>query len=232
MPGIGRRGAEVADRCPDSPQPVLGFDLHRQFGVQVGAAADQPAAVDLFDLTATGDGERIGVCPGPDVQRSEGKLTFHGLIPGEVGRFGHPQFADGFERVAHPTLHGAVLQVQEPHHDVQRGIGSRVQQQVGTERVVLTESAFGCPGRAQYTELPAGLVLPGRGAVRVEQVTLVEHRVGDGAGMIPSGFHRSSLASHSSSVIASSKPSSPRADRKVASASKVSRVRRSQPAAG
>ena len=36
-------------------------------------------------------------------------------------------------------------------------------------------------GRDEHAELPADLVLAGRGAVRVEHVALVEHGVGDGA---------------------------------------------------
>ena len=42
----------------------------------------------------------------------------------------------------------------------------------------------GGPRRAEHAELPAGLVLRRARAVRVEQVALVEHRVGDRAGLV------------------------------------------------
>src|SRR5690606_2472708 len=49
-------------------------------------------------------------------------------------------------------------------------------------------------GRDQHTELPAHPVLAGRTPVGVEQVALVEDRVGDGAAMLEASGDRDRLA--------------------------------------
>src|SRR4029077_1901861 len=129
----------------------------------------------------------------------------------------------------------AVLQLQESHHTRKRRDGVGAQQHLRGQRVILTDPGLLCAWGTQHSELPARLILSRGGAVRVKQVPLVQHRVGNGACMVPAGSHEISRIAEfaaSSEVIASSKPSRPRAERYAASASMVSRSSRTHPVFG
>ena len=136
-------------------------------------AAERP--VERVDARGEDAGQRV--CP-----------FFAGHVERRLGReFRKRQLEvdlvlDGFvPREQRPRL-------QESHLDVQDRVGQRFQQALDARGRVLADLRRGVGRRHQHAPLPAHLVLPGRRAVRVEQVTLVEHGVADGAGLV-SGVH-------------------------------------------
>ena len=86
-----------------------------------------------------------------------------------------------------------MLQLQETHD--QLDAIRAVDEELRREGVILAHARISRTGRTQNAELPTGLVLARRCAVRVEQVALVEHGVGDGTGPVPIRAHRDLLVS-------------------------------------
>ena len=95
--------------------------------------------------------------------------------PVDIHRLGRLEVVTG------ARLDGATLHLQAADPDREPGVprGS-------TSTSVRTDARSDRVGRHrrrdEHTELPPELVLAGRGAVRVEDVALVEHRIGDGSG--------------------------------------------------
>ena len=231
----GRSG--VPHRHRQAHEPVIWLCRDIQLRVQCATAADQPACVDRLDVGARVDVDRkvlrqVRI----DVERPERDLPFDGLVPAHPGLRSRYEFVGRLVRAAADVLLDApVLQLQEAHHDRYRCLAPRRDQHLRGQRVVLADAGVGGARGSEHAELPPCLVLPGVGAIRVQQIALVEHRIGDGAGPVPvRGGHRISSveAAASSEVMASSKPSRPRAERYAASASMVSRFSRSQPVFG
>ena len=172
--GDGRAG--VAHREAESQQSVVGFGTHRQLPTEIAAGAYQPPAVDGLDVGAPGDRDRkclqrrqLG-----GAERSERQLAFHRLVPTEPGSRTGDEFVDRYEIAAALVTFGRpALQLQEPHHDSQRGVRFRVENQLSRHRVVLADAALGRPVGTENAELPARLVLPRVGPIWVEQVALV-----------------------------------------------------------
>ena len=173
---VGDRRAGVAFGEADAQQSVVGLGTQRQFTTEIAAGAHQPPAVDDLDVGAPGDRDRkclqrrqLG-----GVERPERQLAFHRLVPTEPRSRPGDEFVDRYEIAAALVTFGcSALQLQEPHHDSQRGIRFRVENQLSRHGVVLADAALGCPVGTEDAELPARLVLPRVGPIWVEQVALV-----------------------------------------------------------
>ena len=79
-------------------------------------------------------------------------------------------------------LDAAVLDVQATHAHVQPWRAPGIDDALGAQRPPLGAVELDLALRHEHAELPAQLVLASRGAVRVEDVALVEHGVGDRSG--------------------------------------------------
>ena len=153
----------------------------------------QPAAVDVLGVSAVSDRDLQGarICEVGDTEGPEGQLAFDGLIPGDPRFQAAGQFVDGFEASAADIAFGdSVLQLEEAHDEGQFAV--TVDQELRRQAGVFADTRVGRAGRPHHAELPPGLVLGRRRSVGIQQVPLVEHRVGDGAGPIPRGCHRAS----------------------------------------
>ena len=173
---------------------------------------DQPA--DHTVLVA----ELLGLRPALDLEvpvrglggHLDRELMLARLVPRDVRRVADVQRPRGFVAVPDPALDRALLHLEEPHGDPHRR-GPAVD-----EHLAAVEGAFaGVEGDDvlghQHAPLPAHLVLRGGGAVGVQHVALVEHRVGQAAGAREAvGCRAHSPASSSSAAIVSSQPTSPR----------------------
>ncbi len=80
-------------------------------------------------------------------------------------------------------LHQALLDVQEPQLDLHARPGDAFRQDLGLRRGRLVGVHVRVRGRHQHAELEPGLVLPRGLPVGVQQVALVQDRVGHGAGV-------------------------------------------------
>ena len=126
----------------------------------------------LLGVEQVGDGER-GL-----------HLALGRLVEGEVGRLAAPQFVDRLPAVALGALDAPRVDVEEAQPQVRHGLPGSLQETLGQARRGL--GGGGEPRRHEHPELPADPVLGRRGPVGVEQVALVEHRVGH----LPGDLHR------------------------------------------
>ena len=198
------RVRRAGDRCPvldDDPQPD---GSPRRLGRPVDHALDRPAGPDdpprdragavvrVLDLARAGQRERVLASVGRIDRHRDGRQVddrLHGLVPGhqllavEDDPRRRPEAAD---RVDVRDLHGACLQLERAHADLDPGrhrpaIRARGQldRQLGLLRPGLRPVTERERTRHHDAELEPHAVLRRARAVRVEQVSLVEHRVGD-----------------------------------------------------
>src|SRR5262249_27838987 len=125
----------------------------------------------------------------------------------------------------------ALLRLQEAYGDMQACGSGALHQALALHPPCLAAARLAPRARCGDAELPAHLIFARRGAVRIEDVTLVENRVGHLAGLLHAHASvRSAPASSAPTV--SSQVVSARRFLKRSKASSVSRCSRSQPLFG
>ena len=213
--GVGPRGRPVRvlvvhlDAQPGQ-RPVRGRRHRDPRGQRPATSYDGPGGCavrsgDLLDvLGGTHAGGRLGR---PGQREAEHQLLLDGLVPGQLGAAVDVQPLAG---LAVGVVDLAVLELQEAEVDDDGGrVADVAQHGVHRHARRLAEPAVGGTGRPEDAELPAVAVLVRAGAVGVEQVALVEHRVGDGAGGLqPLGGHAHGATAPSAGVASSASASS------------------------
>jgi hypothetical protein len=227
---IGDGDAVAAER------PAQGGGGDGEGGLQGLAGPEYPAGDG-----AGGVGQelrRLLARPGPDrdlpafQQVGEGEaqvdLLLDRLLEADVLDPVDPQAVDVGEPAAGQGLLDCLrLHLEEAEAQLQDGVLAGFEQALGLLVERFRAAALGPALRGEDPELPAHLVLRRRGAVRVENVALVQHGVGDLAGGLEAHSATSGLpaapASWSRAVSVSSQLVNARWDLYRASASNVSR---------
>ena len=210
--------------------------------------ADEPADHPIvlvpqqLDVHPAGNVERVAARPGRRVRKIGGDgLNQHrlldGLMPADPRRGADRQLIDRLKSARHCPLRRAHLHLQEPcvHVDLRRARTVDLDQALHAHRRLFADAVAGRPWWTDDAELPAQLILGGRGTVRVEQVPLVQDRVGDRCGVREAhdaGSPVGSSAASSSVARTASQDGSARAALNRARSARVSRSIRNQPALG
>ena len=185
---VGSRQPDRRHRQPESERPRF---THQPADRRV-ENLDRPVAWHLLDAFDRGLQQR-------GQRNVEPHTRDPALVPGQMHRLAARQPIDPDEAVPDRLIHGPPHHVQESHLDLQVVALAGVDQTFGTGGVVLS-MWLGVRGGCQDAELPAHPVLRRRGAVRVEDVALEQHRVGDRAGageQVCRGGHECTPASSS-----------------------------------
>ncbi len=239
LPRPDGRGGRVLDPGAHPQHVRAGEDLRGEVQHRVERLT---LAHDPADGRACGVADRLlgalGRDPDRDALLARGQprhvhrgvdLHLDGLVPAEQPLPGDRELRDRGEPVALGALHRLALDVQEPHPDVQDGAVPGFEQHLCLVRRRFP--ALGPARRHQHAELPAHLVLRGGRPVRVEQVALEQHCVGDAEGGVEDCHSSTPACLSSAAKAASHVGSAPRALNRC-SASSVSRCTRIQPLPG
>ena len=184
----GCRGASLSHRDGQPVEAVVDLGVGAQRGVQrhrrrtIRPTRAAGGVGDRFDVLAAGELQRV-VEPARRA-RTSGSVISRSTASSQLSTERRRLRARRPARMARPSVrrsHLAHLQLEEAQMDRSPlAIGAR-----GRSRhcIAMPGSSLKLAGRGlrrpEHAELPAGLVLAGTRAVRVEQVALVEHGVGD-----------------------------------------------------
>ena len=170
------------------PDADLDQAIVEALGRQLDGSGQRPALPDDASRSIRA-GDRLDFASARELEsdrpltvqiRGELHLALQAFVPGG------PEPAAGFQRRdgAEPGPAGRLLddpslQLEEPHLPAQPAGAGRLDQALGLAPGVLAAPALAPCARRQHAELPAHLVLRRRRAVRIEDVTFVEHRIRD-----------------------------------------------------